>query len=183
MVNRFVATSVFCLLLATGWLTTPTRVFAFEEHTYVFKSVEDPDVQPDLSVCAQASFTPNAILSASFYSLKVRPSDGKILDYEKKRIGSGTACARITSLAVGATVQIIGDFNIKKDIHLIGEGECVLASNTVPTAGIVLAGCTIPLDAGPGVLGGIATSNTVFNPMGLPGFDTGSIWTVHVFDQ
>ena len=183
MANRFVATSVFGLLLATGWLSMPTCVSAFDEHTHVFKSVEDPTVQADLSVCAQASFTPNAVLSASFYAVQGRSADGLIVNSSTKRIGWGTACARITSLAVGATVPIIGDFNINKNKHLIGEGACVLASNNVPAAGLILAGCTIPLDAGNGVLGGIATSNTVFNPFGLPGFDTGSVWTVHVFDQ
>ena len=183
MANRFVATSLFGLMLATSWLVTPTSVAAFDERTHVFRSVEDPDVQPDLSVCAQASFTPTAVLSASFYAVQPRSADGEVVNGSTKRIGFGTACARITSLAVGSIVPIIGDFNINKNQNVIGEGSCVLASNNVPTAGIVLAGCTIPLDAGGGVLGGIATSNTVFNPFGLPGFDTGSIWTVHVFEQ
>lgn len=182
METRYVVTSVFSLCLAVFAVAAPERGFAFDERIHVVRSVEDPNVAPDLSVCAQASFTPNAVLSASLYAIQTRSSDAKLNNDSTKRVGFGTACARITSLAVGATAQIIGNFVIDGQ-ELIGEGTCVLASNAVPSAGLVLAGCTIPLDAGPGVLGGVATSNTVFNPFGLPGFDTGSIWTLHVFDE
>jgi len=81
---------------------------------------------------------------------------------------------------VGARAPLIGEFQIGKK-RVIGEGECVLASNNVPTPGLVLAGCTLALGPTPGVRGGVATSNTVFNPLGVPGFDTGSMWTVRLF--
>jgi hypothetical protein len=77
-------------------------------------------------------------------------------------------------------VPFIGSFDIGGH-RLIGEGACVLVGNTVPTPGVVLAACTIPLGAAPGLIGGVATSNSVFNPLGLPGFDSGSIWTVRLF--
>jgi hypothetical protein len=176
-----VVTAVVAISLSALCLAAPARVLAFEERVYVVRSVEDPDVTPDLSVCAQASFTPNIVLSASLYAIETRASDAKLVNSSKK-VGSGTACALITTLAVGATVPFIGNFIIDGE-ELIGEGSCLLTSNTVPTPGIVLTGCTIPLDAAPGVLGGLATSNSVFNPFGLPGFDTGSIWTVRAFDQ
>jgi hypothetical protein len=105
-----------------------------------------------------------------------------VVNDETRRISSGTACARITSLSVGASVPLIGFFDLGSH-HLIGEGACVLTSNTVPAPGVLLAGCTLPLYAGPGVLGGLATSNSVFNPFDVPGFRTGSIWTVRVFDE
>jgi hypothetical protein len=31
-------------------------------------------------------------------------------------------------------------------------------------------------------VGGLATSASVFNPAGLPGFNTGSLWTLRVFE-
>ena len=180
MSNRCVETAVLSLLLVALSIVAPLRASAFDERVYVFRSVEDPNVMPDLSVCAAASFTPNAVLSASLYAMQSRSSDGKIVNQSTKKIGSGTACVLITSLAVGATVPFIGSFELSGQ-RVLGEGACVLATDTVPTPGLILAGCTIPLYPAPGVLGGIATSNTVFNPFGLPGFNTGSIWTVHVF--
>jgi hypothetical protein len=33
----------------------------------------------------------------------------------------------------------------------------------------------------PGFVGGVATSNSVFNPFRLPGFGTGSLWTVRLY--
>jgi hypothetical protein len=180
MANRYVSNGALSILLAVLWLGAPPRADASAESVYVFRSVEDPRVPPDLSVCAAATFIPSAVLSATLYAVQTRSSDGMIVNDSTKRIGFGTACALITTLSVGATVPFIGSFNIGKR-HLIGEGACVLVSNTVPTPGVVLAACTIPLGAAPGVLGGVATSNSVFNPFGLPGFNTGSIWTVRLF--
>jgi hypothetical protein len=158
---------------------TAQRALAFDEQIHVIKSVEDPAVTPDLSVCALASFTPNAVLAASLYAVQTRSSDASIVN-TSRRVGFGTACALITSLAVGQTAPIIAEFNIG-DLQVIGEGECLIGSNTVPVSGLVLVGCTIPLEPDDGVPGGIATSNTVFNPFGVPGFDTGSLWTVRLF--
>jgi hypothetical protein len=154
-------------------------VAALDEQIHFVKSVEDPNVVPDVSVCALASFTPNAVLAASLYAVQTRSSDASIVN-TSRRVGFGTACALITSLAVGQTAPIIAEFNIG-DLRVIGEGECVIGSNTVPVPGLVLVGCTVPLEPDDGVPGGIATSNTVFNPFGVPGFDTGSLWTVRLY--
>jgi len=169
-----VALSVSALIVSTA-----ERVVAFDQQIHIVQSVEDPNVAPDLSVCDLASFTPNAVLAASLYAARTRASDARVVNSARK-VGFGTACVRITSLNVGATAQMFSEFNIDGERHL-GEGVCVVGENTVPAAGLILAGCTIVLDAGPGIAGGLATSNTVFNPFGLPGFETGSIWTVQLF--
>lgn len=170
---------VLCLSVAVHWLSAP-HVLAADSQVYVFRSVEDPDVAPDLSVCAAASFPANAVLGASLYAMQTRSSDGGVMNSSTKRIGTGTACALVTSFAVGAKAPIIGAFDIGGQ-RVIGEGECVLASNAVPRPGLILAGCTIPLAATATSMGGVATSNTVFNPLGFPGFDTGSLWTLRLF--
>jgi hypothetical protein len=55
-------------------------------------------------------------------------------------------------------------------------------SNAVPRPGIVLAGCALKLTGFPAAYaGGLATSTSVFNPTGLPGFNTGSLWTLRAF--
>ena len=49
----------------------------------------------------------------------------------------------------------------------------------MPVPRLILAGCSLRLVAAPEPIeGGIATSNSVFNPFRLPGFDTGSYWTI-----
>ena len=46
----------------------------------------------------------------------------------------------------------------------------------------MLAGCALKLVGAPeGVLGGLVTSASVFNPYSIPGFGTGSVWTLHLY--
>lgn len=158
---------------------TPDFAAGSGQDIHIVRSVEDPNVTPDVSVCDLASFTPNAVLAASLYAVNTRSSDALLVN-TSKRVGFGTACLRITSLNVGATAQMFSEFNIG-DTRVLGEGSCLVAETSVPAAGLILAGCTIAIDPAPGVSGGVATSNTVFNPFGLPGFETGSIWTVQLF--
>jgi hypothetical protein len=35
--------------------------------------------------------------------------------------------------------------------------------------------------APPGVVVGVATSASIFNPCGIAGFGTGSVWTLHLY--
>jgi len=52
----------------------------------------------------------------------------------------------------------------------------------VPVPGVLLVGCALRLVEKPeGVIGGFATSSTIFNPYGIPGFGTGSVWTLHLY--
>jgi hypothetical protein len=176
VISRFVAGSILLAALAAA---LPESAVAAGQEIHIVQSVEDPNVTPDLSVCDLASFTPNAVLAASLYAVQTRASDARLVN-RSRRVGFGTACIRITSLNVGATAQMFSEFNIGNR-QVLGEGVCVVGENSVPAAGLILAGCTIALDPAAGVAGGIATSNTVFNPFDLPGYRTGSIWTVQLF--
>lgn len=52
----------------------------------------------------------------------------------------------------------------------------------MPQAGLVLAGCTLNVVSGPnGVLGGVITSASTFNPARLAGYSTGSMWTLQAY--
>jgi hypothetical protein len=54
----------------------------------------------------------------------------------------------------------------------------------VPLRGVILAGCTTAIVEAPaGFVGGVAVSNSVFNPFRLPGFSTGSLWTVRLYSE
>jgi hypothetical protein len=54
----------------------------------------------------------------------------------------------------------------------------------VPEPGIILTGCTMNITDPPaGFSGGMAASSTLFNPFGLPGYDTNSVWTFRFFRE
>ncbi len=64
----------------------------------------------------------------------------------------------------------------------VARGTCTVISNDVPVTGLILAGCTLRLVSFPSeVLGGVATSMSVFNPLQLQGFSTGSFWTLRLY--
>jgi hypothetical protein len=64
------------------------------------------------------------------------------------------------------------------------QGSCPIASNDVPVAGIVLTSCNLVIVSGPpGTIGGLATSASVFNPRRIPGYSTGSYWTLRIYEE
>ncbi|HWR72516.1 MAG TPA: hypothetical protein VN604_05070 [Nitrospirota bacterium] len=154
-----------------------------------FRSVEDPGVPADMAVCVNASFydpanMPNVLLGASLWSIEARASDGTIMNDEIRRIGTAHACALIASLAPGAEAPFYIELAVG-DQFFRADGTCRVTSNTIPQPGLILAGCSLKVqgELSAGLMGGIATSNSVFNPFSLPGFQTGSLWTVHIYQQ
>jgi len=66
---------------------------------------------------------------------------------------------------------------------ITARGGCTLVSNNVPTAGLVLAGCHLKVTQAPAwYSGGAIASLSVFNPRRLPGFLTGSDYTVQLYE-
>ena len=180
MMRHFVS----LLVLATLVALTPAVTRA-DETVIQFRSVEDPGGVPDVSVCADAPFVPNVITAAKLLAVKTRASDGKVVGRGKKVIGSGTGCLRVTDVTFPPFTSgpIYGDFTIG-DLTVRIDGVCTVSTNAVPLAGVVLAGCsTTIVEAPAGIAGGSATSNSVFNPFRLPGFSTGSFWTVRLYDE
>ncbi|MBX5480641.1 MAG: hypothetical protein IRZ16_02155 [Myxococcaceae bacterium] len=152
---------------------------------YVVRSEEDPASPADPAVCAQAPFAVNVMLGASLYSVKLGKHDGEVKDDSAKKIGTATACIQLTTVTFpeGLQQQMYAQFDLP-DGTWTGLGTCTIVSNSVPQAGVVLAGCALKVLSGPaGTVGGTITSNTVFNPLGLPGFDTGSYWTLLSYDD
>ncbi len=79
------------------------------------------------------------------------------------------------------------NFHVRFDLpsgSYTATGTCTLTSNNVPKGGVVLAGCALNvISAPPGTVGGILASASVLNPFKLSGFNTGSMWTLHVYDD
>jgi hypothetical protein len=179
-----ILTTVFALAMVG--IAPPALAQDFSESVMQFRSLDDPAVTPDLEVCERAPFYPqiNVVFGASFWASRTRASDGEVVVAEAAQVGTATACMLVTdpTFPVGG----VAPFHIEGwagDVAFTATGECTLTSNNIPVSGLVLASCNlkVPADAEQGLLGGIATSNSVFNPLGLPGFGTGSYWTLHLY--
>ena len=122
------------------------------------------------------------LLGASVWSLQTNAARGVVMNEAVKLVGTATGCGSLTNPGPFAPKQW---FSIKFDLDdgtYVASGTCDITSNDVPTRGLMLAGCALKLVRMPeGVLGGIATSASVFNPANLPGFGTGSVWTLHLY--
>ena len=143
-----------------------------------FRSQEDPSVEPDAAVIAAAPFEPNLRLGALLWSV---PGAG---GGSPQRIGTATACARITDPAF--TPEARFDFHVRFDLPegpVTATGGCTLISNDMPVRGIVLAACHLRVVEAPaGHVGGAAASLSIFNPGQVPGFSTGSYWTLQLYE-
>ncbi|MFB1480672.1 hypothetical protein [Corallococcus sp. RDP092CA] len=161
--------------MAHGQAGGSVRLRSGAEWVYAFRSQEDAATPPDEAVCAAAPFAPTVKLGAGLY---VPAGDG---GYE--RVGSATACFRLTDRAFtpGTQVPFHARFLLPAGAFT-AQGECVLVSNDQPQAGVVLAGGALKLvEVPPGFVGGVMTNLSVFNPLKLPGFATGSHYTLYTF--
>ena len=144
--------------------------------TWRFRSQEDPSAPPDPEVCAAAPFLANLRLGATLWE---EDGDGE------RRAGRATACARVTdsSFPLGARLPFHVVFHLPEG-RVTATGEAMVVSNDVPVPGVVLAVCHLKITEAPaGFSGGAACGLSVFNPGGIPGFTTGSEWTVRLFEN
>jgi hypothetical protein len=152
---------------------------------YQFRTVEDPDVSGATTFCAGAPFTVNVRLNASVYVENARGSDALVVSERADPIGTALACAQITdpTFPTGLQQKFYAQFNLPSG-SFTANGTCTLISNNVPQAGLVLAGCTLGVIQAPeGIVGGAATSLSVFLPRPLAGFSTGSRWTIQLYES
>jgi len=202
---------VMLCLVATG-ICLPGAAQAIDERVIKFKSLEVSPVVPE-EVCDRgAEFlgiedrelpedTVLFMFDADLYASQNRSKDGLVVNPQVRKTGTAYACAWLSvnelfgNLSADPPYPIdptqplptgpfYGEFSIG-GLELAGGGECTLTSNTMPVPGLGLVGCYLRInpDEDQGLLGGNATSNSVFNPLGLPGFQTGSFWTVHIFEE
>lgn len=145
---------------------------------------EDPSVPDDPAFCAQAGFPVNVRLNARVYAYHL-DRRGEVSVRHERAIGTATACILLTSLSF--PVGLAQNMYLRLDLpqgEVIALGQCTIQSNDVPQAGLVLAGCALRVLSAPaGYLGGQVSSASTFNPLQLPGYDTGSFWTVQLYDD
>ncbi|WP_043709853.1 hypothetical protein [Corallococcus macrosporus] len=150
-----------------------------------FRTQEDPASPPDPAVCAAAPFEVNVKLGGSVYVPRHDPGDGKVVSAGDRRVGSATACIQVTDTAfpAGQQLNVYMRYNLPEGAFT-ARGTCTLVSNDVPAAGLVLAGCAMRLVEVPkGFVGGTVSSTSVFNPRKLPGYATGSFYTLYAYRE
>jgi hypothetical protein len=164
-------------------LSLPTAALAGEV-VYQFRTEEDPASVADRNVCGSAPFRVNLRLPASIYVPIHHWKDGKVVLTGHRKVGSAMACAQLTDMTFPEGLS--QNFYVRFDLpegRFTAVGQCVSVSNQVPRAGVVSAGCSLKLTEFPrGYVGGFVTSSSVFNPFGVAGFNTGSFWTLRVFE-
>lgn len=167
------------LLLVWG---LPTAALA-GERVFQFRSVEDAKAA-DPAGCQAAPFEANVRLPAGLFVRELPAAGGKKGPGAERREGKALACARITdrTFAPGSTADFWVRFELPEGAFT-GLGACTMVSNDVPRPGVVLTSCSLKLTEVPSRWkGGFATSSSLFNPQKLPGLDTGSFWTLRVFE-
>ncbi|MCP3104098.1 hypothetical protein LZ198_35030 [Myxococcus sp. K15C18031901] len=154
-----------------------------EEVMYQFRTQEDPTKPPDAAVCDAAPFVATVKLGASVYIPLHRPQDGKVVYEGQRRAGTATACLRITDPTFPPGQQVPAHFRFNlPDGTFTATGACTLVSNDVPEPRLVLGGCALKLVEFPeGFKGGMVSSTSIFNPAKLPGYATGSFYTLHAY--
>ncbi len=192
-------------MLATG-ICIPAVAHAMDEAVFQFRSLEVGDVVPE-EVCDRGADlldienqvlppdTSLVMLDAELWSNRTRARDGMVVNSESRMVGTAAACAWVSASALFGTMPIdpaepfpsapfYGEFDLGGMMVAAG-GECLISSNTMPLPFLGLVGCTlvVPPEADQGLLGGNAASSSAFNPLDLPGFQTGSYWTVHIYTE
>jgi hypothetical protein len=131
------------------------------------------------------------ILGALLYTPRTRAYDGLVVVDASEPVGTAVGCGKLlTYTPFDPNVQT--PFSMRFDLPegtLTAQGICTITSLTFPIpsypAPLLLVGCSLKVNpnASLGVVNGNASSTSVFTPRPLPGFGTGSFWTVQVYTQ
>jgi hypothetical protein len=154
------------------------------EVMYQFRTEEDPKAAVDTEACQAAPFQANVQLPGIISVPETSAADGRVNPGGRKRVGTARVCVRITdrTFPEGSQAEAYARFELPAG-RFVAAGRCTAVSNAMPRPGVVLATCALKLtEFPPAYAGGFATSATLFNPLKLPGYGTGSLWTLRVFE-
>lgn len=153
------------------------------EEVYLLRSEETPAVP---AICPQGD---NILLGAFLYAPRTRAADARVVNDASVPVGTAVGCGVLTStapfdLARAAPFSLAIDLG---DRSVFASGYCFVGDRSFPLAPkpfpLLLVGCTLQVQPDPaqGIVRGIATSASVFIPYPIPGYDTGSYWTLHLY--
>ncbi|BCW87579.1 hypothetical protein sos41_07090 [Alphaproteobacteria bacterium SO-S41] len=162
-----------------GWVATPAGEGASaqanaREEIFVLRSIREPHGAGD-SWCAPARtgfepFPTDAERFFSFWSLAVRPEDGRVIETQDERVADLHACFGPT--ADRARQNFYAEIQLG-EISIIGTGECLALRTDFPEAGLYPVRCQLVLtDISAPFIGGLLTTNTMTSQASFGGETT-----------
>ncbi len=160
-----------------------------QEDIYILRSIREQH-QPADGWCAAARtgfepFPKDAERFYSFWSLRVRPEDGKVAETKAKRVAELRGCFGATGEPPRQNFYAevtLGSLSFR------GNGECLALKIDFPAAGLFPVRCQLVLSGLPApYVGGLLTTNTVTSRAAFgddtdpPGYTQASIATIRLW--
>ena len=174
------------LVMVLAGFCLPAVAQEIDKTVILFRSMDDPNIPPDPAVCdaGNSGFEANLSLGASLWSFQTKSNNGTIVKEKVQQIGTATSCVLITDLTFppfGTEAPNYVEFTIG-DLFIAVSGECEATVNPLPE-GPLFVSCyleVIPERSTEGIKWGQAISNSTFTPIPIPGFETGSFWSIQL---
>lgn len=162
---------------------------AAQEEVYILRSIREPH-EPMAGWCSpdRTAFEPLAKDAERFYtfwSVRTRSDDGRVVETKEKRVAQLRGC-------FGATGEpprqnFYAEVRLS-DISFRGKGECLALKLDFPAAGLFPVRCQLVLDGLPApYVGGLLTTNTLTSRAAFggdtdpPGYTQASIATIRLW--
>ena len=162
---------------------------AAPEEIYILRSIREFRA-PTTGWCSSAkagfeSFATDAERFFSFWSVRSRPEDGRVIEAKQARVAELRACFGPTSEP--ARQHFYAEITLSS-ISFRGNGECLAMKVDFPEAGLFPVRCQLVLDGLPTpYVGGLLTTNTITSKAGFgdetdpPGYTQASIATIRLW--
>ncbi|MBL8272024.1 SMP-30/gluconolactonase/LRE family protein [Steroidobacter sp.] len=161
------------------------------EEIYVLRSIREQH-EPVAGWCASAKtgfepFPQDAERFFSFWSLRLRPEDGRVVETKDTRVAELRACFGATKER--ARQNFYAEVSLGS-LSFQGNGECLAVRTDFPEAGLFPVRCQLVLSGlPPPYVGGLLTTNTLTSQVALggdtdpPGYTQASIATIRLWQQ
>lgn len=184
-----VAGGVMALSPCTASARSPQAPAASLEEIYVLRSIREKQAPiADWCVSSRTGFEPfpsDPERFFSFWSVRSRPADGKVVDAKRKRVATLRACFGPTEER--ARQHFYAEVKLGA-IAFRGKGECLALAIDFPETGLFPVRCQLILSGLPQpYVGGLLTTNTMTTRAAFggdtdpPGYTQASIATIRLW--
>ena len=169
----------------------PAHPMAALEEIYVLRSIREQH-EPVEGWCSSTRtgfepFPTDAERFFSFWSLRLRPEDGRVVEAKEMRVAELRACFGATSER--ARQNFYAEIKLGS-MSFRGNGECLALRTDFPETGLFPVRCQLVLSGlPPAYVGGLLTTNTMTSQVALggdtdpPGYTQASIATIRLWRQ
>jgi sugar lactone lactonase YvrE len=175
-----------------GWMapprSDPAQLTAREE-IYILRSIREPP-EPTAHWCDRdrtgfEPFPSDAERVFSFWSIRSRPEDGRVVDAKQARVAGLRACFGATDERARQNFYAEGQLGAAS---FRGRGECLALAIDFPEAGLFPVRCHLTLNGLPApFVGGLLTTNTITSAAAFggdtepPGYTQASVATIRLW--